>query len=452
LLTNLAGNLATAEALPLLEQALTVAQDITNKVMELRVRLGLGALHQQSGNHAQALEQTKEALQIAQEKGVVVQEGHAWNQLGGIYLSLSDTVQAMDAHRRALAIGERTQAPQVVWQALAGLAEVFRKQGNVEQAAQHYRQAIETIEGVRSRIGIAEDRASFFADKIEIYKKLLGLLVELQGTGKSEQPAAEAFRYAERALARAFFDLLAEAKVDVEQNAAADLLKQKQELQQRISLLTIQLIKERSQETGKQDKAKIGELEKGLGQADAELGYWLRELRRRNPRYAALKYPEQITLAKAQRMLDDKTILLSYSLAEPESFLFAVSRNDFQVKRLPSESTLGEGVQKLLSAITDKNHVERAITHNDEWLAWLTMQLSGLGLTVTPSVGNFILIHFPETKGKTAKDADALLTARGCVLRAVAAYHLPNALRMSIGTEEANKRVVATLAEMMGKT
>jgi len=49
-------------------------------------------------------------------------------------------------------------------------------------------------------------------------------------------------------------------------------------------------------------------------------------------------------------------------------------------------------------------------------------------------------------------DAPTLLTARGCVLRAVAAYHLPNALRMSIGTEEANKRVVATLAEMMGKT
>ncbi|MEN3377392.1 MAG: histidinol-phosphate aminotransferase, partial [Hyphomicrobiales bacterium] len=74
-----------------------------------------------------------------------------------------------------------------------------------------------------------------------------------------------------------------------------------------------------------------------------------------------------------------------------------------------------------------------------------------LGLKVTPSVGNFILIHFPETNGKTAKDADAALTARGCVLRAVGAYDLPNALRMSIGTEEANKLVVATLAEMMGK-
>ena len=105
-----------------------------------------------------------------------------------------------------------------------------------------------------------------------------------------------------------------------------------------------------------------------------------------------------------------------------------------------------------VAAIADAAHVENSRQHNEKWLAWVTTEIGKLGLKVTPSVGNFILIHFPETKGKTAKDADALLTARGCLLRAVAAYHLPNALRMSIGIEEANKLVVATLAEMMGKT
>ena len=104
-----------------------------------------------------------------------------------------------------------------------------------------------------------------------------------------------------------------------------------------------------------------------------------------------------------------------------------------------------------VAAIGDTAHVETSRQHNEKWLTWVSEEITKLGLKVTPSVGNFILIHFPETKGKTAKDADARLTARGCVLRAVAAYHLPNALRMSIGTEEANKLVVATLAEMMGQ-
>ena len=70
---------------------------------------------------------------------------------------------------------------------------------------------------------------------------------------------------------------------------------------------------------------------------------------------------------------------------------------------------------------------------------------------MTPSVGNFILIHFPGTAGKTAKEADAFLTARGLILRAVAAYGLPNALRMSVGSEEANRLLVKSLAEFMGK-
>ena len=105
-----------------------------------------------------------------------------------------------------------------------------------------------------------------------------------------------------------------------------------------------------------------------------------------------------------------------------------------------------------VAAIKDAAHVEKAREHNEKWLAWTAQEIGKLGLKVTPSVGNFILIHFPEQKGKTAADADALLTSRGAVLRAVKAYQLPNALRMTIGSEEANRLVVKTLAEFMGKT
>jgi histidinol-phosphate aminotransferase len=105
-----------------------------------------------------------------------------------------------------------------------------------------------------------------------------------------------------------------------------------------------------------------------------------------------------------------------------------------------------------VSAIRDAAHVERARAHNTRWLGWLTEEIGRLGLTVTPSVANFVLIHFPETKGRTAKEADTFLTSRGLVLRAVSGYKLPNALRMTVGSEEANRLVVQALAEFMGKT
>ncbi|HET7381332.1 MAG TPA: histidinol-phosphate transaminase [Pseudolabrys sp.] len=104
-----------------------------------------------------------------------------------------------------------------------------------------------------------------------------------------------------------------------------------------------------------------------------------------------------------------------------------------------------------VAAIRDSAHVDRARTHNTRWLAWLTDEIGKLGLAVTPSAANFVLIHFPEDKGRTARDADAFLTKRGLILRQVGAYKLPNALRMSVGTEEANRLVVQALKEFLGK-
>jgi histidinol-phosphate aminotransferase len=103
-----------------------------------------------------------------------------------------------------------------------------------------------------------------------------------------------------------------------------------------------------------------------------------------------------------------------------------------------------------IAAIEDVGHVERSTEHNEKWLIWLTEEIGKLGLEVTPSVANFVLIHFPHT-GATAAEADKFLSTRGLILRQVGAYGLPHALRMSVGTEEANRLVVAALAEFLGR-
>jgi histidinol-phosphate aminotransferase len=72
-----------------------------------------------------------------------------------------------------------------------------------------------------------------------------------------------------------------------------------------------------------------------------------------------------------------------------------------------------------------------------------------LGIEVTPSVGNFLLLGFKHDAGRTAANAEVFLTARGYILRAMTAYGLPDCLRMTVGDEEANRGVVAALAEFM---
>jgi len=103
-----------------------------------------------------------------------------------------------------------------------------------------------------------------------------------------------------------------------------------------------------------------------------------------------------------------------------------------------------------VAAIEDTEHQQMSKAYNEKWRNWLTEEITKLGLDVTPSVTNFVQIHFPQDKGKTAADADAFLTKRGLVLRALSNYRLPHALRMTIGTEEANRLVVEALRDFMG--
>jgi histidinol-phosphate aminotransferase len=104
-----------------------------------------------------------------------------------------------------------------------------------------------------------------------------------------------------------------------------------------------------------------------------------------------------------------------------------------------------------VAAVGDTAHIEASVAHNGRWLPWLTSQIRGLRLEVTPSVGNFILVHFPRKGRCSAEAADAYLSARGYVLRAVRAYGLPDCLRLTVGSEEANLGLVATLAAFMGE-
>jgi len=105
-----------------------------------------------------------------------------------------------------------------------------------------------------------------------------------------------------------------------------------------------------------------------------------------------------------------------------------------------------------IAALNDVAHIETAAEHNAHWLRWLSQEIVKLGLTVTPSAANFLLIHFPIGTGRSASAADKVLCSRGLILRRLEPYKLLCALRLTVGTEEANRLLVGALAAFMGRT
>lgn len=113
-----------------------------------------------------------------------------------------------------------------------------------------------------------------------------------------------------------------------------------------------------------------------------------------------------------------------------------------------SQPAIAAGV----AAVRDKAHQDASVKHNDTWLPWLSDELRTIGLEVTPSVANFILVHFRDQE-KSAHAADALLRAKGIIVRCMDGYGLPDALRITIGSEADNKAVLSALSEFLaGRT
>ncbi|MFA5122175.1 histidinol-phosphate transaminase [Zavarzinia sp.] len=102
-----------------------------------------------------------------------------------------------------------------------------------------------------------------------------------------------------------------------------------------------------------------------------------------------------------------------------------------------------------IASLADRDFLERARQHNETWRLWLTNRLTQLGLDVTPSVANFLLVRFPDEAGRTAAEADAFLTARGILLRRVSAYGLPAHLRISIGLGEECEAAASAIADFL---
>jgi histidinol-phosphate aminotransferase len=104
-------------------------------------------------------------------------------------------------------------------------------------------------------------------------------------------------------------------------------------------------------------------------------------------------------------------------------------------------------IEAAAAAVRDTEFTAKAKEFNNRWLKWMSAELTGLGLKVHPSIGNFILVEFAKERSSAA--ANKFLMERGLIVREVGNYGLPHCLRISIGLEEDNKAVVAALTEFL---
>jgi histidinol-phosphate aminotransferase len=88
-----------------------------------------------------------------------------------------------------------------------------------------------------------------------------------------------------------------------------------------------------------------------------------------------------------------------------------------------------------LAALDDRGHVERVLRNNAEGAEFLSDQLARLGYDIRPTWGNFI---YCELKRDAVGFAHKM-KAEGVIIRPLASWGAPTAIRVTIGTPEQNQ-------------
>lgn len=105
-----------------------------------------------------------------------------------------------------------------------------------------------------------------------------------------------------------------------------------------------------------------------------------------------------------------------------------------------------------VAAVNDVEFITRSRDHNTAWLPWLSERLTGLGLDVVPSAGNFVLVRFPDTPGKDAAAAMTFLNTRGIIPRSTASAGIPDGVRITVGLESEMRATVDAISDFLGQS
>ncbi len=218
-----------------------------------------------------------------------------------------------------------------------------------ESAISNYRDALKTIETLRQgSLRADEARTTFLSTTKSVFDEAASSLAEMALlaatpdaplSGKALEYAAEAFRITEQARARSLLDLLSETDAKLITGIPIDLVRRKQEnleRQQEIAETLTGIIVAPGE-----PKKKAGDLESELDKLQTEYDEIENQIRLASPRYAALTGGQPLSLAEVQqKVLDDKTVLLEYSLGPETSFLWAADSQNLRLYKLPPRLTL----------------------------------------------------------------------------------------------------------------
>ncbi len=177
--------------------------------------------------------------------------------------------------------------------------------------------------------------------------------MELNQQNPNQGYNSQAFNVTERSKARTLLELLTESRADIRTGVDPQLLQQEREIQTQLTDLDKRRIELLANSSA--NKEQIAALEAQRETLQSQYRNLQSRIRTTSPKYAALKYPQPLTLEQIQQqILDDNTVILSYSLGKDKSYLWLVSKTEMTSYQLPAGKIIEDLInQKVRPQLTN---------------------------------------------------------------------------------------------------
>ncbi len=335
-------------ALEFLNQALALQRDLSKRSSEANDLSNIALVLLDQKQYAAALAHIEQAIAIQESLGTRRTLGSSLVRMSAIFTAEGDAPSAIRHAARALEIARSLGDKRLEVGALVQLTAAHAVLGHWTEALTSADEGIAVVETLRGALGSADMRAGYVANVRRIFELKVDALMQLHRGSPSSGYDAQALETAERSRARSLLDLLAESRAGLRR--ASDDQPQRAQL---VSLETsLAVLGDRLLRLPENDAASRRTIETRISETTARLDQLRAELRTRNPRYAALAEPQPATLAQIRGLLDADTVLLEYSLGEPRSYVWLVTRDSLESFALPGRAAIEEPSRRFHAALS----------------------------------------------------------------------------------------------------
>ena len=335
-----------AEAGALFDLGLSKARALGFRAIQVEASVELALTHSGAGRHPEARSTARTAASLAEEAPTPTRIS-ALLALGEVNVAAGLPALAEAPLSQVLQLSRIEEVPLSLARAHALLGTATWQTGDLEAAQAHLSKALDIYEQIRGHLASPESRTHFLARWHRHYLNLVDVLMRLDEEKPGQGFAAQALEISERSRARTLVEMLSEARVEIHRGIDPELRDRERLLGDQLALLRVGL----AEASNEGEEGQLTVLQNALYEATRSYGEVEAKIRDHHAAYAALRYPEPLTLGEIQGLIPDGTLLLEYALGAERSFLFAVGPHSFQVHELPNSSTLRNRVDAIRDLI-----------------------------------------------------------------------------------------------------